>query len=97
MTVETPRVSGPFRLGSPVTLTLIEYPIGDEDRAVLIEYGIAAVADRKWLASSGVDLAQTNAGIDLKNFSDALRRRLGVQWTRPAFLPRMEFTKEEVE
>jgi len=97
MTVETPRVSGPFRLGRPVTLALIEYPIPDEDRAALIDYGAAAVAARRRLASSGADLVQTSEGIDLKNFSEALRRRLGVQWTRPAFLPRMEFTKEEVE
>ena len=97
MTVETPRVSGPFRLGRPVTLALIEYPIPDEDRAALIDYGAAAVAARRRLASSGADLVQTSEGIDLKNFSKALRRRLGVLWTRPAFLPRMEFANEEVE
>lgn len=89
MTVETPRVSGPFRLGRPVTLTLIEYPINDEDRQMLIDYGTAAVAARKHQSQIGGDPTQTEEGIDLKNFADELRKRLGVQWTRPAFLPLM--------
>ena len=93
-TVETPRASGPFRLGRPVTVTLIEYPINDEDRATLIDYGAAAVAARKRQMQIGGDPTQTEEGMGLKQFSDELRKRLGVQWTRPAFLPRMEFSGE---
>lgn len=96
-TVETPRASGPFRLGRPATLTLIEYPINDEDRQMLIDYGTAAVAARKRQMQIGGDPTQTEEGMGLKQFSDELRKRIGVQWTRPAFLPLMEFTKEEVE
>lgn len=91
-TVETPRASGPFRLGRPITLTLIEYPINDDDRATLIDYGTAAALARKRQMKDGGDPTQTEEGIDLKNFADELRKRLGVQWTRPAFLPRMEFS-----
>lgn len=96
-TVETPRTSGPFRLGRPVTLTLIEYPINDEDRQMLIDYGTAAVLARKRQIADGGELAQTDEGAVLKALADDLRKRVGVQWTRPAFLPRMEFTNEEVE
>lgn len=91
-TVETPRTSGPFRLGRPATLTLIEYPINDEDRQMLIDYGTAAVAARKRQMQIGGDPTQTEEGMGLKQFSDELRKRIGVQWTRPAFLPRMEFS-----
>lgn len=96
-TVETPRVSGPFRLGRPVTLTLIEHPINDEDRQILTNYGAAAVLARRRQTKDGGDPTQTDEGAVLKEFADGLRKRLGVQWTRPAFLPRMEFAKEEVE
>ena len=91
-TVETPRTSGPFRLGRPATLTLIEYPINDEDRQMLIDYGTAAVAARKRQMQIGGDPTQTEEGMGLKQFSDELRKRIGVQWTRPAFLPLMEFS-----
>jgi hypothetical protein len=91
-TVETPRASGPFRLGRPVTLTLIEYPINDEDRQMLINYGAAAVAARKRQIADGEEVAQTDEGAALKALADELRKRIGVQWTRPAFLPRMEFS-----
>lgn len=72
------------RRGQVVEVTAIEYPIPDEDRNRLIKLGEHAV-DARRRASQGV--VQTEEGETLLEFEVGLRERIGVQFSRPAYLP----------